>query len=93
MQAACEAARHDGRHPLGLDDKTVEEICASIGGVVVAANYNCPGQLVISGAVEAWMRPAKAKAAGARRASASARGRCVPLAADGAGQAGLEKGD
>ena len=53
MQAACEAQPGTMAAILGLDDKTVEEICASIDGVVVAANYNCPGQLVISGAVEA----------------------------------------
>ena len=38
---------------LGLDDAVVEEVCASIDGIVVAANYNCPGQLVISGEIEA----------------------------------------
>ena len=76
---------------LGLDDKTVEEICNSIDGVVVAANYNCPGQLVISGAVEAVEAACeKAKAAGAPCA-ASARGRSLPLAADGARQAGARK--
>ena len=53
MQAACEAQPGTMAAILGLDDKTVEDICASIDGVVVAANYNCPGQLVISGAVEA----------------------------------------
>ena len=65
MQAACEAQAAI----LGLEDKVVEEICASVDGVVVAANYNCPGQLVISGAVEAVDAACeKAKAAGARRA-------------------------
>ena len=50
-------------------DKVVEDICSSIDGVVVAANYNCPGQLVISGAVEAVEAACeKAKEAGARRA-------------------------
>ena len=69
MQAACEAQPGTMAAILGLDDKTVEEICASIEGVVVAANYNCPGQLVISGAVEAVEAACeKAKAAGARRA-------------------------
>ena len=68
MQAACEAQPGTMAAILGLDDKTVEEICASIDGVVVAANYNCPGQLVISGAVEAVDAACeKAKAAGARR--------------------------
>ena len=68
-QAACEAQPGTMAAVLGLDDKTVEEICASVDGVVVAANYNCPGQLVISGAVEAVDAACeKAKAAGARRA-------------------------
>ncbi len=69
MQAACEAQPGTMAAILGVDDKTVEEICASTEGVVVAANYNCPGQLVISGAVEAVDAACeKAKAAGARRA-------------------------
>ena len=66
MQAACEAQPGTMAAILGLEDKVVEEICASTDGVVVAANYNCPGQLVISGAVDAACE--KAKAAGARRA-------------------------
>jgi [acyl-carrier-protein] S-malonyltransferase len=54
---------------LGLEDALVEEICASIDGVVVAANYNCPGQLVISGSVPAVEAACeKMKAAGAKRA-------------------------
>ena len=76
MQAACEAQPGTMAAILGLDDKTVEDICASIDGVVVAANYNCPGQLVISGAVEAVEAACeKAKAAGARR--------CIPLKVSG----------
>ena len=54
---------------LGLDDAKVEEICASIDGIVVPANYNCPGQLVISGETEAVEKACEAmKAAGAKRA-------------------------
>ena len=54
---------------LGLDDKVVEEICASIDEVVVAANYNCPGQLVISGSLKGVeIACEKMKAAGAKRA-------------------------
>ena len=69
MQAACEAQPGGMAAILGLEDRTVEEICASVDGVVVAANYNCPGQLVISGAAEAVDAACeKAKAAGARRA-------------------------
>lgn len=89
MQAACEAQPGTMAAILGLEDKVVEEICASVDGVVVAANYNCPGQLVISGAVEA-VDAACEKAKGRRSApcAAPAGGRSVPLAADGACQAG-----
>lgn len=69
MQAACEQQPGTMAAVLGLPDETVEEICASTEGVVVAANYNCPGQLVISGAAEAVDTAcAKAKEAGAKRA-------------------------
>jgi len=51
MQKACEAVESTMAAILGLDDEKVEEICAGIDGVVVPANYNCPGQLVISGAI------------------------------------------
>lgn len=53
MQKACEIAPSTMAAVLGLDDEVVEEVCKSIDGVVVAANYNCPGQLVISGEVPA----------------------------------------
>ena len=53
MQKACEIAPSTMAAVLGLDDNIVEEVCESIDGVVVAANYNCPGQLVISGEVSA----------------------------------------
>lgn len=69
MQACCEAVEGGMAAVLSLTDDEVEAICAEIEGVVVAANYNCPGQLVISGekaAVEAAC--VKAKEAGARRA-------------------------
>lgn len=69
MQAACEAQPGTMAAILGLADETVEQACAETEGVVVAANYNCPGQLVISGAVEAVDAACeKLKAAGARRA-------------------------
>ncbi len=69
MQQACEITPGTMAAILGLEDSKVEEICASIDGVVVAANYNCPGQLVISGAVDAVDAAcAAAKEAGARRA-------------------------
>lgn len=69
MQKACEITPSTMAAVLNLDDKIVEDICAQIDGVVVAANYNCPGQLVISGeykAVEAACE--KMKEAGAKRA-------------------------
>ncbi|WP_372792568.1 ACP S-malonyltransferase [Lutibacter sp.] len=53
MQKACEAQESTMAAVLGLDDVIVEEICASVDGIVVAANYNCPGQLVISGEISA----------------------------------------
>lgn len=53
MQKACEAQPSTMAAVLGLEDKVVEEVCASTPGIVVAANYNCPGQLVISGEVAA----------------------------------------
>ena len=69
MQKACELNPSAMAAVLGLADEKVEEICASIDGVVVAANYNCPGQLVISGANEAIDAACEAlKAAGAKRA-------------------------
>ena len=69
MQEACDANPSSMAAILGLADEKVEEICASISGIVVPANYNCPGQLVISGetsAVEAACE--KMKEAGAKRA-------------------------
>ena len=69
MQKACELAPSTMAAVLGLDDAIVEQICAETEGVVVAANYNCPGQLVISGAVPAVEAACEAlKAGGARRA-------------------------
>ena len=69
MQKACELAPSTMAAVLGLDDAVVEQICAETEGVVVAANYNCPGQLVISGAVPAVEAACEAlKTAGARRA-------------------------
>ena len=53
MQKACETQKSTMAAIIGLEDAIVEDVCAAIDGVVVAANYNCPGQLVISGEVEA----------------------------------------
>lgn len=69
MQKACEQNPSTMAAVLGLADEKVEEICSSIEGVVVPANYNCPGQLVISGTNEAIDAACEAlKAAGAKRA-------------------------
>lgn len=69
MQEACEREPSTMAAILGLEDHVVEEICASINGVVVPANYNCPGQLVISGSVPAVEEAcAKLTEAGAKRA-------------------------
>ena len=80
MQKACEAAPSTMAAIIGLPDETIEKLCAEIskdGNVVVPANYNSPGQVVISGNVEAIQEAcAKLKAAGAKRA--------LPLAVGGA---------
>ena len=69
MQKACEITPSTMAAVLNLDDKVVEDICTSIDGVVVAANYNCPGQLVISGEYKAVeLACEKMKEAGAKRA-------------------------
>ncbi len=69
MQKACEAVEGTMAAILGLEDKIVEEVCASIDEVVVPANYNTNGQLVISGSVEGInIAVEKLKEAGARRA-------------------------
>lgn len=69
MQEACLLQPSTMAAVLGLEDEKVEEICKSINGIVVAANYNCPGQLVISGEVAAVEQACEAlKAAGAKRA-------------------------
>jgi [acyl-carrier-protein] S-malonyltransferase len=69
MQKACELQPSTMAAVLGLDDAVVEEVCSKINGVVVPANYNCPGQLVISGEVDAINEACeKLKEAGARRA-------------------------
>jgi [acyl-carrier-protein] S-malonyltransferase len=69
MQKACEITPSTMAAVLNLEDKIVEDICSSIAGVVVAANYNCPGQLVISGEYKAVeLACEKMKLAGAKRA-------------------------
>ncbi|MGB3590175.1 MAG: ACP S-malonyltransferase [Nonlabens sp.] len=69
MQSACENSKSTMAAILGLEDGIVEATCASIDGVVVAANYNCPGQLVISGSYNAVEQACEAlKEAGAKRA-------------------------
>ena len=69
MQEACNQSPGTMAAILGLEDEIVEAICKEIEGIVIPANYNCPGQLVISGAVEAVENACEAfKEAGARRA-------------------------
>lgn len=69
MQEACEAEPSTMAAILGLEDDVVEKVCKEVDGVVVAANYNCPGQLVISGAIPAVETACeKLTEAGAKRA-------------------------
>ena len=69
MQKACDSTEGTMAAVLGLENEIVEQTCESIDGIVVAANYNCPGQLVISGAVDAINTACdKLKEKGARRA-------------------------
>ncbi len=69
MQKACELAPSTMAAILGLEDEVVERICAEIDGIVVPANYNCPGQLVISGSLAAIEEACtQLSAAGAKRA-------------------------
>ncbi len=69
MQKACEITPSTMAAVLGLEDNIVEEVCASVNGIVVAANYNCPGQLVISGETTAVEKACEIlKERGAKRA-------------------------
>jgi [acyl-carrier-protein] S-malonyltransferase len=69
MQYACEIKPSTMAAVLGLEDKVVEEICSQINSIVVPANYNCPGQIVISGTIEGVKEACeKLTAAGAKRA-------------------------
>lgn len=69
MQEACEIKPSTMAAVLGLEDAVVEEVCAATPGIVVAANYNCPGQLVISGDVDAVQTACETlKEKGAKRA-------------------------
>lgn len=69
MQAACDEIPGTMAAVLGLEDQVIEDVCAQTQGIVVAANYNCPGQLVISGEKQAIATACEAlKSGGARRA-------------------------
>jgi [acyl-carrier-protein] S-malonyltransferase len=69
MQEACEVQESTMAAVIGLDDEIVEQVCEDTPGIVVPANYNCPGQLVISGEVEAVNAACKTlKDKGAKRA-------------------------
>ena len=91
MQAACEARPGTMAAIIGLEDDVIEKVCAetseATGKVVVAANYNCPGQLVISGereAVEESLHATQRSRCEAR--TCSPRGWCFPLSGDASGQ-------
>ena len=69
MQKACEKEPSTMAAILGLEDKAVEDLCSQVAGIVVPANYNCPGQLVISGAVDTVKKVCElAASSGAKRA-------------------------
>lgn len=69
MQKACEAQESTMAAILGLEDELIEKVCADIDEIVVAANYNCPGQLVISGSIPGITKAVEQlQAAGAKRA-------------------------
>lgn len=69
MQKACEAEASTMAAIIGLEDEVVEKVCAGISDIVIPANYNCPGQLVISGSLKGVEQAVEQlKAAGARRA-------------------------
>ena len=88
MQRACERTPSTMAAVLGLADGQIEEICAAVQAenheIVVAANYNCPGQVVISGSLEGVrLAGERLKVAGAKTRAAAGGGRGVSLAADG----------
>ena len=94
MQKACELRPSTMAAVLGLEDNIVENICAQIDGVVVAANYNCPGQLVISGEINAIDLACESlKNAGARRAISFTCWRCISLPYDGTCKGGIRESD
>jgi len=69
MQKACESEPSTMAAIIGMDDKIIEETCKNIDGIVVAANYNCPGQIVISGSIPAVEKACETlKGLGAKRA-------------------------
>ena len=88
MQKCCEQVPGLMAAIIGLSNEQVEEICAATEGTVIPANYNCDGQIVISGEKEAVEKACEAaKAAGAKRAWQASEGqRRIPLPADGACQ-------
>ena len=90
MQKACEIMPSTMAAVLGLEDQIVEEVCDAVDGVVVAANYNCPGQLVISGEVSAIETACELlKEKGARRALVLTSWRCFSFTYDGACKRGV----
>ncbi len=87
MQKACEIQPSTMAAILGLDDFTVEDICHRISDIVVAANYNCPGQLVISGTIAGVDKACEElTAAGAKKSFEVKRRRRFPFAFNGVGK-------
>jgi [acyl-carrier-protein] S-malonyltransferase len=94
MQKACEIQASTMAAVIGLEDVVVEETCAAIDGVVVAANYNCPGQLVISGEVKSVEQACEIlKEKGAKMAIILPVGGSFSLTNDGASKRGVSCGN
>ena len=91
MQRACELVQSTMAAVLGLPDAVIEQVCTEITEeIVVPANYNCPGQVVISGSVAGiQLAEERLKAAGAKRVVLLAVGRGVPFALYGTGSGGI----
>ena len=91
MQKACEMNPSTMAAIIALPDEKVEEICASIDGIVVPANYNCPGQLVISGTKRSHRRSlCQTDRSGRQTGPETQRRRRLPLPADGTARVELE---
>ena len=93
MQKACDLTKGTMAAVLGLENEIVEETVQSIDGVVVAANYNCPGQLVISGAVDAIHLACDAtKRKRSATSACTSRWRCFSFSFNGACKRAISSG-